>query len=318
MKNIIEVKNLKKSFKVKVNKSFLKDLLKPEYKLVDAVKNISFSVKKGESVAFLGPNGAGKTTTTKMMTGLIYPSQGSIEILGFIPFERRPEFLTQIGLVMGNKAGLNWDLTPNQSFNLFRQIYNINQNDYDKRIKELTEMLDIKHFLNTQVRKLSLGERMKMELIGSILHNPKVLFLDEPTIGLDITSKQKVRKFLREIQKKSNITLILTSHDMDDIEKVCDRVIIINKGIKIYDNNIEQLSNKYQDTRYVKFVFKNKPNIENFSREVIEESNNSFTFKIKKNEMPSLVSEVTTKYDLEDIEILSTPLEQMVTDIFSS
>lgn len=316
METVIKIKNLEKIFKVKVQKGFLKSLFKPEYNEVAAVKGINFDVKKGESVAFLGPNGAGKTTTTKMMTGLIYPSNGSVEVLGYTPFERDPEFLSQIGLVMGNKAGLNWDLTPNQSFNLFKQIYRINDADYMKRVKELTEMLNVETLLDTQVRKMSLGERMKMELIGSILHYPKILFLDEPTIGLDITSKQTVREFLRKIQKELGITLVLTSHDMDDVEKVCDRVIIINKGEKIYDDSIDKLNSTYQDVRYVKFIFKDKPDIGSFKQEVISETANSVSFRVKTEEMPDLVSEVTSKYKLEDIEINSTPLEEMISDLF--
>jgi ABC-2 type transport system ATP-binding protein len=251
-----------------------------------------------------------------MLSGLVYPSKGEISVLGFTPFDRKRDFLMQIGLVMGNKAGLNWDLTPSQSFNLLRQIYGIPKDVYEERINRLTTLLSTEKFLNTQVRKLSLGERMKMELIGAILHSPKVLFLDEPTIGLDIISKQKIRDFLREIQRTSKITILLTSHDMDDVEKVCDRVIVITEGQKVYDDSISKLTAEYQKFRYVTFVFIQKPEKIQTNCEVIEENSASITLKVKSEEMPNLVGEFTQKYQLDDINIISTPLEEIISDIF--
>lgn len=317
MKNIIKVENLYKNFKRKVKQSFFKDLIKPKSEFVGAVKDVSFDVSKGESVAFLGPNGAGKTTTIKMLTGLVYPTSGIISILGFTPFERDKEMLKRIGLVMGNKAGLNWDLTALQSFDLLRHIYNIPKEEFNKRVDELSRLLDADKFLNTQVRRLSLGERMKMELIGSLLHNPEVLFLDEPTIGLDITSKQKIRKFLREIQK-TGVTILLTSHDMDDIEHVCDRVIVINHGQKVYDNTIDKLTTKYGKYKYIKFIFdSNNINIE-IEGEKIEHKDNIITYKIKKSDLPKILSTVSTNSNLIDIDILPIPLEEIISDIFTS
>lgn len=313
---IISVSNLTKSFKVKIKKSFFADLFRPKFNTKNAVNDISFSISEGESVAFLGPNGAGKTTTIKMLSGLVYPSKGEISVLGFNPFDRKRAFLMQIGLVMGNKAGLNWDLTPSQSFNLLRQIYGIPKDEYEERINQLTTLLGTENFLDIQVRKLSLGERMKMELIGAILHSPKVLFLDEPTIGLDIISKQKIREFLREIQRTSKITILLTSHDMDDVEKVCDRVIVITEGQKVYDDSITKLTSEYQKFRYVTFSFVEKPKDIQTKAEIIEESPVSITLKVKSEEMPSLVGEFTQKYDLDDINIISTPLEEIISDIF--
>lgn len=259
MENIITVKNLTKKFKIRQNKHLIKGIWNPDYKYVHAVNNVSFEIKKGEAVAFLGPNGAGKTTTTKMMTGLIYPSEGSVEVLNYIPSDRKKEYLSRIGLVMGNKSGMNWDLTANQSFRLLKQIYKLEEKEFTKWLNTLTELLDVKRLLDSQIRRLSLGERMKMELIGAIIHKPEVLFLDEPTIGLDITAKKNIRRFLKDIQKSSNITLILTSHDMDDIEQVCERVIVINKGEKVYDDALANLTNQYKQSRFVKFVFENKP-----------------------------------------------------------
>lgn len=256
---VIQLQHLTKEYNAKVPVGFFRDIFSPVHRAVHAVENISFSIRRGEAVALLGPNGAGKTTTMKMMSGLIHPSHGTVKILGHTPFERKKEFLMRIGLVMGNKTGLDWDLTPHQSFQLFKNIYKIPDSKYTTRLQELSAMLDVKNLLDTQVRKLSLGERMKLELIGAILHDPDILFLDEPTIGLDIISKKKVREFLREIQRKHTITMILTSHDMDDVEKVCDRVIVINRGMKVYDDSLQSLIDTYEKVRYVRFIFKNKP-----------------------------------------------------------
>lgn len=315
---IINVKNLTKQFKVIDKTSFWKDIFWPKFKEVKAVDDISFSIEKGESVALLGPNGAGKTTTMKMLSGLIYPTSGNIDVLGFVPFERKNEFLMKIGLVMGHKTGLDWDLSAEQSFELIRRIYHINDQEYKNRIGQLTELLDVSKLLNTQVRRLSLGERMKMEVIGAILHNPEVLFLDEPTIGLDIISKQKIRQFLRQIQQQYNVTLLLTSHDMDDVEKVCDRVMVVNHGVKVSDSSLDSLMRKHTKDRYVKFIFKKLPEKEKLKDlgSIIEEGENFYTFKILQTKMPELISKVADEYDLVDIDILSIPLEEIIADIY--
>lgn len=316
-KKTIEVKNLSKTFLRSIKKSLLKDIFFPTREKVYAVKNVSFSINKGESVAFLGPNGAGKTTTIKMLTGLIYPSAGEVEILGFTPFDRKKQYLKKIGLVMGNKAGLNWDLTAAQSFELLRYIYEIPKDEFEERVKFFTKLLDAENFLNTQVRKLSLGERMKMELIGAILHKPDVLFLDEPTIGLDIISKQKIRQFLRQIQRETGVTLLLTSHDMDDIEEVCDRVIVINHGQKIYDDSLEKLTTKYSKFKYIKIIFKEMPaDLSLLNYEIVEKNKISIMYKVPRIELSNFISKVTGNFDLEDIDIASVPLEEIIADLF--
>jgi len=315
--NIIEIKNLSKIFKVKVKHGFWQDIFHPEYRQVKAVNDISFSVKKGESVAFLGPNGAGKTTTIKMLTGLIYPTTGSIGVLGFTPSNRQADYLRKIGLVMGNKAGLNWDLTSRQSFELFQQIYRIPQETFKNALTKLTKLLDVEQYLDIQVRKLSLGERMKMELIGSLLHSPEILFLDEPTIGLDIISKQKIREFLRHIQKESNITILLTSHDMDDVEKVCDRVVVINKGQKVYDDNLLTLMKKYNHFRFVKFIFSEiTPAVSLNLGDLVSHDDQSAMFKVEPKQLPELIAEAAKKYSVDDIDIIPVPLESIIADIF--
>lgn len=254
--NIIEIKNISKIYKTRTENNLIKAIFDPKLKFNKAVDNISFSIKPGECVAFLGPNGAGKTTTTKMMTGLIYPTEGVVQVLGYKPQDRDKNFLNRIGLVMGNKSGMAWDLTVNNSMELSSVIYglpliNLNNidnpiSDYEKYISELVLSLfptNLERLWNTQVRKLSLGERMKFELINSILHKPDVLFLDEPTIGLDITSKKNIRQFIRKLNIETKTTIILTSHDMDDIENICDRVIVITSGKISYDGSISDLKN---------------------------------------------------------------------------
>jgi ABC-2 type transport system ATP-binding protein len=318
---VIEVQNLVKDFRVKKSSGrIFKDLFFPDFEQVRAVDEISFSLSKGESVAFLGPNGAGKTTTTKMLTGLIYPTDGKVSVLGYFPFDRDRDFLKRIGLVMGNKAGLNWDLTPNQSFDLLRQIYHIPQKEYEKTLALLTDVLDTKEFLDVQVRKLSLGERMKMELIGAILHNPEILFLDEPTIGLDIISKRNIREFLRTIQKEFNTTLLLTSHDMDDIESVCDRVLILTEGKIVYDGDITVLTERYKKLRYVKFIFGRMPEetevLEVTDAKIFDKGDKFYSFRIENKKMPQLISEINSNFELDDIDIVPIPLEEIIANIF--
>lgn len=318
MEPIIRVNNLSKEFKSRKENGLIRGLLHPEIKRTPAVRSISFSVQKGEAVAFLGPNGAGKTTTTKMLTGLIYPSSGTISVLDYTPFERHPDFLKKIGLVMGNKTGLNWDLTAKQSFDLLRTIYAIPEGAYQHRLSELTKLLDVKNHLDTQVRRLSLGERMKMELIGAIIHEPEILFLDEPTIGLDIITKKNIRRFLRTIQRERGTTLILTSHDMDDIEHVCDRVIIINQGNKVYDDSLKSLTDNYGQQRFVRFTFQELPSASDLQElaTLVEASEDSYLFNVSASAMVNLIAKASAYPALVDIHIEAIPLEEIITDIF--
>jgi ABC-2 type transport system ATP-binding protein len=325
MQQVLNVQNLTKEFKVKKSSNkILKDLFFPTFQKKIAVDQVTFSISKGESVAFLGSNGAGKTTTTKMLTGLIYPTSGDLSVLGYFPFDRKRDFLKRIGLVMGGKAGLNWDLTPNQSFDLLRQIYQIPKTQYDQTLNSLINILNGKELLDIQIRKLSLGERMKMELIGAILHNPEVLFLDEPTIGLDIVSKRNIRRFLRKIQHKLDITLLLTSHDMGDIEEVCDRVIVLSKGKIIYDNSINCLMEKYNENRYVQIVFKELPSQSDINdvisssqkAQIYDVGNDYYSFRVKNRFLADLISAINQRFELADIDISSVPLEEIMAGIF--
>lgn len=315
---IIRAQNLTKSFTVRGNKNLLTGLWRPEKRRITGVNSVSFEVSQGEAVAFLGPNGAGKTTTTKMMTGLVAPTSGSISVLGQNPFDRHPDFLRSIGLVMGNRAGLNWDLTARQSFWLNRHIYKMTEKNYLDRTKQLSELLDVDRHLDVQVRRLSLGERMKLELIGAILHNPKLLFLDEPTIGLDIKAKKTIRNFLKGLRHAGETTLILTSHDMDDIEEVCNRVIVINDGHKVYDDSLRSLSNQYKEVRFVRFAFIKSPGTSQLGRfgSIIDSTDDDVLMRIDAGKMVGVIAEVSKLYPLSDIKVEGVPLEEMMADLY--
>jgi ABC-2 type transport system ATP-binding protein len=318
MNHIIQAKDLSKTFRSRGNRNLLNGIWRPEWKVRTAVNEVSFSIATGEAVAFLGPNGAGKTTTTKMMTGLVSPSSGTIKVLGVNPFDRRADFLRRIGLVMGNRAGLNWDLTARQSFTLYQQIYQLEKKHTNSRVEDLAQLLDVAEHLDTQVRRLSLGERMKLELIGAIIHEPEVLFLDEPTIGLDIIAKKTIREFLRQLHRDGQ-TLILTSHDMDDIEVVCERVIIINEGQKIYDDALETLILQHRQDRYIRFVFERRPPKEALLKygEILEAKADSTLICVPSNKMVEVIGTISSLYPVIDMRVESVPLEEVMTELFT-
>jgi ABC-2 type transport system ATP-binding protein len=311
--------HLRKTYRSRGNTHLVKGLFDPQWKYKHAVEEVSFTIEPGEAVAFLGPNGAGKTTTTKMLTGLIHPSAGELNVLGYTPFDRNHTFLRKIGLVMGNKAGLNWDLSAKQSFDLLQKIYAIPQVKFKKQITELCALLNVSHALDTQVRRLSLGERMKLELIGAIMHDPEVLFLDEPTIGLDIGSKKNVREFLRHLHKQGK-TLLLTSHDMDDIAEVCKRVIVINHGRIIFDDSMASLNKNYAHTRYARLEFAGKvPNKSQLAKygAVVSFEDSVAVLGIKKAKVMHAVSELADTFPVQDITIEQVPLEVIISDLYS-
>ncbi|MDP3043244.1 MAG: ABC transporter ATP-binding protein [bacterium] len=248
---IIEVKNLSKTYEYYKKQPGLlasvKGLFRREKLYVEAVKEINFNIEEGELVGFLGPNGAGKTTTLKMLSGILYPSGGEARVLGHIPWKRQKEYQKQFALVMGQKNQLWWDLPAMESFILNKEIYEVPDKEFKYNLAELTELLDVKDILDIQVRKLSLGQRMKCELIAALLHKPKVLFLDEPTIGLDVVAQKNTRDFIKKYNKEKKTTIILTSHYMKDISQLCQRVIIIDLGRIIYDGRLDDLIKKYAE-----------------------------------------------------------------------
>jgi ABC-2 type transport system ATP-binding protein len=318
MEKIIEVKNLSKKFKIPVRQSFVRSIFIPKNKEVVAVDNISFAVERGEAVAFLGPNGAGKTTTLKMLTGLLYPSSGTATVLETVPVERKYAFLRKIALVMGNKSGLSWDLSARQSFDLFESIYDLKHEEAMETVNNLAEILEVTNNLDLPIRKLSLGQRLKMELIGAIMHNPEVVFLDEPTLGLDVVAKRNIREFLRKINKEKGVTIILTSHDMADIEKVCDRVIVINHGKIMFDDAIGKLTSRYRDRKYLTLIFTEEvaeEEVEKYGR-VIDKKPLTYTIEVAGKDQASVIAEVSEKLPIDDIDITHVPLDEIMADMF--
>ncbi|MDU5949703.1 MAG: ABC transporter ATP-binding protein, partial [Paenibacillus macerans] len=255
----IEVRDLRKTFKVQKNREGLKgaflDLFKREYNEVAAVKDISFQIPEGEICGYIGENGAGKSTTIKMLTGILVPTSGHLKVGGFVPYEEREKFVQHIGVVFGQRSQLWWDIGVIESFELLRKVYRVPQADYKKRLDELVERLQLQELLNRPVRKLSLGQRMRCELVAALLHNPSIVFLDEPTIGLDIVVKSEIRDFLKDMNREHGTTILLTTHDLQDIEALCSRVIMLDDGRIIYDGGLEELKNRWGTGREVLFQF---------------------------------------------------------------
>ena len=256
----IVVDGISKSFKVaKRNsglKSALKSFFKREYTTIDAVKNASFSIEKGEIVGYIGPNGAGKSTTIKMLCGILLPTAGNIRVNGMDPFADRRKYVSNIGVVFGQRSQLAWDIPAEDTFDLLKDIYSISDSEYQKRKKELVTLLDIEDVIKKPVRSLSLGQRMRCEIVASLLHNPKILFLDEPTIGLDAKSKKIVRDFILKINKEKKVTIMLTTHDMTDIDKLAKRIILIGKGQILYDGSLDTLKSKYGSYKSITVITK--------------------------------------------------------------
>jgi len=256
---VIVTRDLRKSFSSAKKEPGLwggiKGLWSRQKTVKEAVRGVDITVGAGEMVGFLGPNGAGKTTTLKMLSGILYPTAGEAHILGYVPFQRKPEFLRQIALVMGQKQQLWWDLPARESLLLLKEIYDVSDAEYQSRLGEMSELLDAGTILDTQVRKLSLGERMKCELIAALLHAPRVVFLDEPTIGLDVVSQVRIREFLRVYQERHHSTILLTSHYMQDVKELCERVIIIDQGEKMFDGPFADLVSRYSDEKLIRLTF---------------------------------------------------------------
>src|SRR5438309_5540804 len=256
---IIEAKNLTKTYRVSQKKDgflgALRGLYRREYKEVRAVDDVSFRIEPGEMVAFLGPNGAGKTTTLKMLSGLIYPTSGTARVLGFIPWERADSFRRRFALIMGQKNQLWWDLPAADSFQLHREIYSLPAEQFNRTVGDLTEMFQVAELTKQPVRELSLGERMKMELIAALLHQPQLLLLDEPTIGLDVVAQVAIQKCLRDYHQTRGVTMLLTSHYMRDVEALCSRVLVITHGKLVYDGDLSGLTERFGDAKIVKLQF---------------------------------------------------------------
>ena len=318
----ITVKNLSKDFKVKIKekglKGSLKSLVKPKYKIIKAVKNISFSVEKGEMIAFIGPNGAGKSTSIKMMTGILYPNKGEIDVLGLDPRKNRKKLAYEIGCVFGQKEQLWMHLTPYDNFKFFGAIYDIPNSRVEKKIRELSDLFELEEFINTPVRNLSLGQRIRCEIVASLIHEPKVLFLDEPTIGLDPVVKENIRVLIKRMNKEYKTTVVLTSHDVSDIEKLCKRVIIINKGQVVLDDTMENLKYHYLNKKIIDVKMKEKINLDEVDGINIlkdKDYNLKLEVDLKKKSISDAIKLLNTD-NIIDINISNVPLEQIISDIY--
>jgi len=258
MENIIEIRKVLKEFKVLKRKTGLKssftNFFSRDYKIIKAVNNVSLTIKEGEFVGIIGPNGAGKSTLIKILTGVLTPTSGSVKVLNFVPYKQRKEYTKNIGVVFGQRTQLWWDLPVKDTFELFKYIYKIPEEKFKNNLNRFVDVLGIDKYLDTPTRKLSLGERMRCDLVASLLHEPKIVFLDEPTIGLDVEAKFRIREFLKEVNTNGT-TIILTTHDMSDIEELCPRIVIIDKGKKIYDGSIENVRKKFRKQRILVIDF---------------------------------------------------------------
>lgn len=284
-----------------------------------AVDDISFSIDEGELVGFIGPNGAGKTTTLKCLTGLLYPTSGDIRVLGYTPFERNHAYLRKISLVMGQKNQLWWDLPAIDSFLLNKEIYGISDAHYKKTISELSELLDVTDILQVQVRKLSLGQRMKCELIAALIHKPKILFLDEPTIGLDVLMQQKLRDFVKDYNKTYQATIILTSHYMKDVEELCKRIIIIDHGKILYDGKLANIVKQYAKNKLISVIF-NKPvallQLKKLG-EVVSFEPTKARISVARDKSSYMASQLLQHFPIEDLNIEEPNIEEIIRDVFS-
>ncbi len=324
MDRAIIIDHLVKDFEVTVKSPGLagsiSSIFSPKKKNIHALKNISFSIQPGELVGFIGPNGAGKTTTLKTLSGLLYPTSGFVEVLEFNPWERKSEFLKQISLVMGQKNQLWWDLSAASTFELNKAIYEIPTRQYEESLNELTTLLDVKKLVDIPVRKLSLGQRMRLELIAALLHKPRILFLDEPTIGLDLVAQAKMRDFIYNYNRKSGATILLTSHNMDDLTDLARRVIVIDDGRIIFDGMFEEFLGNYAKEKLIKINLSQETDLGEIKK----------IGKIKKIAFPQVIisvprtttavaaAEILQNYPVDDLTIEEIPIEDVVRRLFRS
>lgn len=304
---MIEVEGLKKYYKIaKRDKGLMqtmRGLFKRKYEIRKAVDDISFQIKKGEIVGFIGPNGAGKSTTIKMLSGILYPDEGKLGVSGFVPYKQRKQYVKNIGVVFGQKTQLNWDLPLIESFELMKFIYKIPQKKYEENLHKFVKLLDMEDFINQPVRQLSLGQRMRGDIVAALLHSPEVVFFDEPTIGLDVVAKEKIRDFIKYMNKTEQTTIIFTTHDMQDIEKVCDRLIIIDSGKKVYDGSIDEIKTKYAYSKAVEML------LEDGTKQIQ-------TFDVRKVPMNEVMEKLFAQYHIKDIAICEPEIDAIIRDIY--
>lgn len=331
---MIYVESLKKEFKKTIKepglKGSIKSFFKPKNEIITAVKDISFHVPKGEILGFIGPNGAGKSTVIKMLTGILTPTSGRCEINGQIPYKNRKSYVKEIGVVFGQRTQLWWDLALRETYTVLKEIYEVDDESYKKRMAFLNEVLELEDFITSPVRTLSLGQRMRADIAASLLHSPKVLFLDEPTIGLDVVVKDNIRKAVKAINAEENTTVILTTHDLQDVENLCDRIVMIDKGTKVFDGDISDLKAKYGQSREMKFVpdkleavkkldYKNEFNL---SDEDIETADDGYTVSVRFNSekvsVEKILNYTLSKTHVKDINVGDADIEEIIKGIYRS
>jgi ABC-2 type transport system ATP-binding protein len=320
---VISVSGLCKSYRVYQKAEGLmasvRGLFKREYREVQAVRNVSLEVDRGEFVAFLGPNGAGKTTTLKLLSGVIYPSAGQADVMGFVPWERKLEYRRRFALVMGQKNQLWWDLPAGESFRLHQQIYRIEPQEYEATLGTLCELLDIGRLLKQPVRELSLGERMKMELTAALLHSPEVLFLDEPTIGLDVVAQHRIQQFLKSYQEERQITVLLTSHYMKDVAALCKRVVIIAQGEIKYDGSLSGIVDRFSGQKLITLQLagdETAKGLEQFGN-IVSVELPKVKIRIPRAEVPRALAAILAQRTIEDVVVEDPPLEEVIASMFS-
>ena len=314
--NAISVKNLNKVFTYYEKKEgfqhSLKNLLVRKQKTKEAVKNISFDIDSGDIIGFLGPNGAGKTTTLKMLSGILYPTSGEVHVLGYCPWKRQKEFKMKYSMVLGQKSQLWPDLPASETFRLNQYIYEVDERKCKMLLDELTEYLYVKHLLNVQVRRLSLGERMKLELIASLIHSPQLIFLDEPSIGLDLVSQKKIRSFIRYWNEQYKTTVMITSHYMKDIEDLCERVIVINGGEKLYDGSLSDVNYMFKDIKIVNLELSSEIDDMKLGKfgVITKKDGLNCTMEVNRENLHEFIGYVTQKLNIKDISISDIPVEK--------
>jgi len=320
---IITVENLRKEFRIPRRRpgflGTLRSLLSPEYEVRTAVDGISFTIRRGELVGYIGPNGAGKSTTIKILTGIMVPTSGRVVVDGLVPYERRVENARRIGVVFGQRTQLWWDLPTIDSFELLRHIYRIPAGVYKQNLELFTDLLGLGEFLNTPVRQLSLGQRMRADLAAALLHNPRLVYLDEPTIGLDVVAKERIRRFIKEINRERGVTIILTTHDMQDVEKLCERMILIDHGRVVYDGPVEEVKRRFGRHRILVVDLEGAPEeVSVEGAEVIRRENGRVWLRFNRDEISAaqLIHRVGQRYNIVDLTLEEPEIEGIIARIY--
>lgn len=318
----ISVESLCKDFRVAQRREGLRgaftNLVYRRHQVVSALKEVSFEIQSGELVGYIGPNGAGKSTTIKILAGILVPSSGLCEIGNLVPWKDRVQHVARIGVVFGQRTQLWWDLPVIESFELLKSIYRIESEQFKRNVEMYTELLDLSSFIGTPVRQLSLGQRVRCDFVAALLHSPEILFLDEPTIGLDAVSKLTIREFIKTLNDQQQVTVLLTTHDLDDIEALCNRVIVINHGRVLLDSSLQELRRRYGNQRHVIVDLHSKASIlPEHQSHVLSDESTRITFEVQKD-VPKFISEITRNYDVHDLLVTPPPIEEVIASLYES